>query len=152
MRAHVLGLGLFVVVLGACGGTVNTPSGGNGGSAGSGGSQGGSGGSAGSAGSGGVAGSAGQGGGPQGGAGGSSGGAGGVGGSGSGGGIPPEMCSPDPGSPPCPMGQACACGGPGGVLTCTCGDTCNADSECTNPLQPVCCSGICTDACLCFCD
>lgn len=58
----------------------------------------------------------------------------------------------------CPQGQACACGGPGGLLVCQCGDICMSDMDCTNPLQPTCCGGgagqkgTCTDTCLCLCD
>jgi hypothetical protein len=51
----------------------------------------------------------------------------------------------------CATGQACACGGPGGLLQCACGDVCKTNADCGGD-QPVCCGGVCTTACLCFCD
>jgi hypothetical protein len=53
----------------------------------------------------------------------------------------------------CPAGYGCACGGPGpGPWPCHCGLLCNADADCADPLQNVCCNGICTDPCTCYCD
>lgn len=60
----------------------------------------------------------------------------------------------------CPPGYLCACGGPGpGPHACACGRACAEESVCTDPGQPVCCTGIvaggggaCTDECTCFCD
>jgi hypothetical protein len=72
--------------------------------------------------------------------------------------MPPMMCDPNDPAAGCPQGEACACGGPGASITCTCGAVCGSDADCTNPAQPLCCgggagaTGICTDQCLCLCD
>jgi hypothetical protein len=87
---------------------------------------------------------------------GGAGGGGAAGAGGSGGGGEPIDCTDDPGV--CPTGYGCACGGPGGQLVCQCGLTCVTEKDCTDAAQPVCCpggspdTGICTDACTCFCD
>lgn len=73
----------------------------------------------------------------------------GTGGTGSGGtgGSGGALC----GDSVCSSGQACACGGPGAALQCACGNVCKTNTDCGGD-QPVCCGGVCTTACLCFCD
>lgn len=48
----------------------------------------------------------------------------------------------------CPSGQACHCGGPGEPV-CACGDICTTDTDCA--AEQVCCSGVCTSPCGCYC-
>lgn len=140
MRSTFL-LTALVVGLG-CSSEANVPGGG------------GSGGSTTTTGAGGTTGAAGHGGSTSSGGGNSGGanaGGGGANAGGSAAGGGPQDCTDDPNG--CPTGYLCACGGPGpGPYPCHCGLVCKGDPDCTDPAQPVCCAGTCTDACTCFCD
>jgi hypothetical protein len=50
----------------------------------------------------------------------------------------------------CEAGTRCHCGGPANAL-CECGEICDSADDC-GPEQPVCCNGICTSSCGCYCD
>lgn len=51
----------------------------------------------------------------------------------------------------CQPGEGCACGGPGISLQCACGRLCKLDADCPVNTQ-VCCNGVCTTPCTCYCD